>query len=44
MCDNCVIFFIVKGRLCTAREFPWECDCPKCQGLCECKGEENEHK
>jgi len=38
-CKSCSTYF-GNGRHCNADRFG-ECDCPKCQGLCDC---EDEHK
>jgi hypothetical protein len=35
-CKHCEKFHAL-GRYCTAKSHG-ECDCPKCQGFCECKG------
>ena len=35
-CNRCTTFFAIYR--CGA---PEECDCPKCQGLCECDSDEN---
>jgi hypothetical protein len=35
-CRYCFYFFRALGRDCT-KEVYLECDCPKCQGLCECE-------
>jgi hypothetical protein len=35
MCKYCREYHLSLGRNCTA--MLGECDCPKCQGLCECR-------
>ena len=35
-CPDCHLFFLVLHRRCTVN-LNGECDCPICQGLCDCK-------
>jgi len=35
-CGHCHLFFLVLHRRCTVN-LNGECDCPICQGLCDCK-------
>lgn len=37
LCKKCRRFFMDMGCACSARSYG-ECDCPRCQGLCTCKG------
>lgn len=36
MCKHCRKYFIKLDRKCTLNAYG-ECDCPRCQGICECE-------